>query len=304
MGVRSKSRAVVIWGVLIALALGEIAIRLVGAELPPVSTWPTAEAEMKYHDIVLEGRDPDLVIVGSSFMEAAIDPERLTSIAEGYNLAMPFTSVETMDWWLREVVFPRTEPTTIVIGVRTWRAVEETDAHLVSAFTSASNEWSRSAESWSRLWAARGALGDLDRSLARRNLTSLGLWTDFGHQTGHYERAVPVSQWKKLLPARWDPTSRERWRQLLETATSQVPNVVIVIEPVAASIAPRAADIERFSRDLREIADDQHVMILEPKPEFWGDEMYADGFHFNRVGVLKFTQFMDHALSAPPPVRD
>lgn len=298
MAMRTKRRGVAVWGVLVALALGEIAVRLVGAGLPPVSTWPTAEAEMKYHDLVVEGRDPELVIVGSSFMEAAIDPERLTSIAEGYNLAVPFTSVDTMDWWLREVVFPRTEPTTIVMGIRVWRAVEETETDLVSALTAASNGPSHSIDSWSRLWAARGALGGLDRSLARRSLTRLGLWTDFGHQIGHYERAVPVSQWEKLLPARWDATSRERWRHLLATATDQVSNVVIVIEPVADSIAPRAADVERFSRELAEIAADQDVMILQPEPEFWGDAMYADGIHFNRVGASKFTQFMDRELRA------
>lgn len=295
---RSNSRRVAIWGVLIALALGEVAVRLLGAGLPTVSSWPTIEAEIKYHDLVEESRNPEMVIVGSSFMEAAIDPKRLTSVAEGYNLAMPFTSVDTMDWWLQEVVFPRTEPTTLLIGVRVWRSVEEAEADLVPALAAASNRTSGGTDSWLRLWTARGALGGLDRSLARRSLTLAGLWTDFGHQTVHYHQAVAPSQWNRLLPARWDPTSRERWRHLLVTATGHVSRVVIVIEPVAESIAPRSADIERFTRELADIVTGQDVMILEPEPEFWGDAMYADGIHFNRAGASRFTQFIDRELRA------
>jgi hypothetical protein len=168
MGSVMKRLAVIGLGVLVVLAGAELGLRAAPSLIPDSWYWPTPEAQLKYGHLMEEGRDPSVVLLGSSFLEAAFDPDLDDSDLEIYNLAMPFSSITTMQVWLDEVVSRSTDPRDRDRDPGVERG--DSNRHL-GALAEAIRRTEDNGANEMQLWNLRGALGMLDRSLARERLT-------------------------------------------------------------------------------------------------------------------------------------
>lgn len=285
----------VLVGTVLVLTLGELSLRLAGDAIPLSSAWPTPESELKHRHLVLEGRHPDVVFLGSSFVEAAVDPEQMESGLEAYNLAMPFSSTATIGWWLREVVFEVSEPQVVVVGMPVWTDPDAVEPGVVDALATAASH-SQSHREGLRLWQALGAFGQMDQSLARERLIGAGVLTDFGYQTAYANATVQRSSWERRRAGALTGGAKDELGSLLQAARHGARHVVMMVEPLASSIAPDSKDLDMFVADLRDVARESGATFWEPPRIFWQDDNYVDGVHFDARGASKFTQFVDGEL--------
>lgn len=283
-------------GVLIVLVAAELTVRLSADWLPGTSDWPTPEAELKYHQLTQGGLDPDVVFLGSSFVEAAIDPGQFTSSLDGYNLGMPFTNMETMGSWLETVVFPETDPAVVVIGREVWRDPNPPDVDFVSAMQVALARDQTRQTAWLQMWARRGMLTNYDRSLARDRLASSGLWTNRGHQTAYYDVSTPSEDWAKFSTATFTTGEAALLRELIDAAASDSSIVVILVEPVASGTGVNRSSVQGFVTELRAFTEGLGAVVWEPPAKFWRNDQFVDGVHFDREATSSFTAYVDEML--------
>jgi hypothetical protein len=294
MGSVMKRLAVIGLGVLVVLAGAEIGLRATPRLIPDLWYWPTPESQLKYGHLMEEGRDPSVVLLGSSFLEAAFDPDLDDSDLEIYNLAMPFSSITTMQVWLDEVVSRSTDPLVIVIGIPVWS--EGTRIGISGALVEAIRRTEDNGANEMQLWNLRGSLGMLDRSLARERLTRTNFWTESGHQTGYRNRVDDRSQWRPRGQASMESTDRAELARLLTMAKRSADHVVILIEPLAESVAPPAPMVERYVGEVMEVAAENGVEVWEVPPEFWDDANFVDGVHFDAGATDTFSDYLGRRL--------
>jgi hypothetical protein len=294
MGTVMKRLAVIGLGILAVLGGAELGLRAAPSLLPDSWYWPTAEAQLKYGHLIEEGRDPFVILLGSSFLEAAFDPDIDGSDLEIYNLAMPFSSTSTMQTWLDEVVLESTDPRLIVIGIPVWSEGPRID--ISGALAEAIQRTEENGDNEMQLWNLRGALGMLDRSLARERLTRTRFWTESGHQTGYRERVADRSQWRPAGRASMESTDRSELARLLAVAKRNASEVVILIEPLAESVAPPTPKVERYVDEVKEIAAEVGVEVWEVPTHFWDDVNFVDGVHFNAGATDAFSNYLGRRL--------
>lgn len=282
-------------GILLVLGAAELAVRASPDLVPDSWYWPTAEAEMKYRHLATEGRDPHVIILGSSFMEAAVDPDLISGI-EVYNMAMPFSSFGAMRVWLEEVIFLKSDPEAILIGLPVW-SDRGPEVDISDALSKAIARTEETDDSSLRLWSLRGALGLMDRSLARGRLTENELWTQSGHQIGYRQWSADRSTWRRRAPAVMDSEKRVALARLIEEATSSEDEVYLLIEPIAALVGPSQVMVERYVDDIRAIAREAGVDVWEAPMWFWDDDNYVDGIHFNAGATSSFSDFVGDRIS-------
>lgn len=283
-------------GLIVVLVAAEASLRLAEDQLPGTSDWPTPESELKYHQLMEEGLDPDVVFLGSSFVEAAIDPGQFEPGLEGYNLAMPFTNMETMESWLQAVVFPETDPAVIVLGREVWRDPNPPDVDFVSAMQQALARDQTRQHAWLEMWAHRGMLASYDRSLARDRFVSSGSLTNRGHQTAYYDVSSPSEDWGRLSRTTFDDDEARLLRELVGVAGSHASTVVVLIEPVAVSTGVTRSSVSGFVSDLRSFAEDLGAVVWEPPAAFWRDDQFVDGIHFNQAATSSFSAYVDEMV--------
>lgn len=296
MGVRVRAFVLLLIGFFGALFAGEFGLRAFDEELPDPSDWPTAESEFKYHQLIEDGRDMEAVFLGSSFIEAGIDPEQFSSGLEAYNLGMPFSSIETTRFWLEDVVFPRADPRFVVLGIPVWQGPDSPETSLTSALKRAEERDSVRTFSGLKLWQERGALGTLDMRLARERLLSSQPWTESGHQTAYWHGRVDRGDWQVRSPARFETVSVAGLSDLTTLVQAEGAQLVLLVEPVAHSIAPEEGATKSFLSALMVFAEEHNSLVVQPPSEFWEDDKYVDGVHFNGPAAVEFSHFVDRAI--------
>lgn len=279
-------------GFLIALGVGELGMITFSDRLPEAARFPTPEGEVKFNDLVVEGRDVEVVALGSSSLEAALDPRQLSSSMSAYNLAMPFTDLATMRVWLSEVVFERMRPEMVLIGLRQWEGADPVS--IEDSTRRALHDTGR--KSGSHLLASRGSLASLDRWAARERLLAANHWTYDGHQTAYYEVDRTAEEWSVLGPAVLTAAESSSLQSLIAMIRANDAEPVLVIEPLAES---RIGDIEGRNKYLRAVGD----LARRSGVPLWGlpamlqdPSLYVDGLHVTREGVAAYTSHIAERL--------
>jgi hypothetical protein len=121
---------------LAVLALAEVGARVVAARVAPPVTWDSPDTQDKAAQIVrIQERygGAGVVFLGSSIVNAGIDPERFAATVPGvaYNAGIPGASAGTWRLWANDVVYPYLCPAVVVIGV-TVRDVNDNAPGVVS----------------------------------------------------------------------------------------------------------------------------------------------------------------------------
>ena len=109
-------------GALGALLVCEAMARVLAQQLPPPSGWPSREMQAQVARIEEVERDGGvcLAFLGSSTIEAAIDPEVLTAYLghDGWYVAwVAGANALLLEPWTAEIVVPKLEPEYVVIGL-------------------------------------------------------------------------------------------------------------------------------------------------------------------------------------------
>lgn len=177
---RSWARTVVVF--LAVLLVIEVGLRIAEPQLPKPLSWPTEKMQEKYEQMSAmadAGETADIAFVGSSTVFDGINPllvsEELSGVTT-YNAGITGAiSPRTWRWWTNEVVLPRLQPDTVVVGVGTvdlnsaipdgfWQLVTGSPAYD-QVQGNLSSEVEQTATEWSALFRLRTVLREPVRLL-------------------------------------------------------------------------------------------------------------------------------------------
>lgn len=282
-----------------ALLVADLVLAGIDPDLPPVSSFPTPESEVKFEQVTSAELHPEVVFLGSSFTEAAVDPDLLRPEIESYNLAMPFTDLETMEVWLREVVLPA-DPDLVVLTFPVWGDMGSgTDGVSEALARSITADQRRTGRSW--LVEHAGSLSVMDRSLARQRLLAADLWTDSGHQTGYADKVGDSDTWAPRGREKLDAAEASRLLELIELAQAHGSEVVVIIEAVAPAIAPPEEHVLELIADIDALVAPLSVPVWSTPAGVLDDRMFVDGVHLNRDGTTVYSEFVKRMTLALRP---
>jgi hypothetical protein len=289
----SRLSSVVI-GVVLALCLAEIGLRLLSHELPSGSDWPTAEMEVKYQQLSANS-DIEVVFLGSSMTEAALDPVEFAAasgLGTTYNSALPFSSPFSNEFWLETVVLEMVDPRLVVIGLPSWSGGDsaESDPVLSRMRTAAAN--ADSGTQGLALLRHAGVLSEWDARSAGIRLRRL--MTDLGHQTAYYDRSIEDSIPLDLPfgPPEMPQQEADAVRRMIDSLSEADIQSLVLIEPGRHPGDDGTVDYDRYIESMLEYSDYWGVPVLDSFHEDWDRSLFADPAHFNSRGTLAFTEYL------------
>lgn len=322
------------------MLLAELAVRAFSDGLPEAPpAWGLWETQDKLAVIDrLAGRGgADVVLIGSSMMEVAADPARI-SLALGrtrpvFNAAVLGATSRMFAWWADEIVVPRLRPSTVVIGVGS-REVNDNGASFVFDTTRSSrgakiatgragflDRLNEVAAEWSYLVRYRSVLrkpyslfaGDpvADFVGQRIQVTDLGAPRDI-------RRLAPETY--EVRKAFRDAVGSRAYRDFsvggreLEALSHLVARlrslrieVVLVKMPVtedAIRLHPRGmVDYRAFDRAIEAFAEDRGLQLLDLDTPFGDLDEFSDPHHLNSRGRARFTELLAAHLARLPASR-
>ena len=287
----------VLSGILAVLLVAEVAVRLVGRDLPATSGWPSVSTEVKAKQLGDISGGPPLLIIGSSVTEAGIDPVLLDpgAAAASYNSSFPFFSPAAAEVWL-ERFFPSWDGVeTLVVGLPSWPPPEIEDDRMAAALAEVPPEGSTP---FSALWDLRGIVPNLDEVLLRELTIEAGHWTDQGHQQFYYDISGGTfeGEVEPFGESRMNEAQAEALRRIVQRAEDSGLEVLIVIEPGDFPGEASQQSIDEYRAWLAELAADMGVKLRDANDVEWLASDFADHTHPNRAGTVKFTTWLGDLL--------
>lgn len=293
----------VLLGLVVALGFAEIAIRAM-EPLPVPSTWPTPETQLKARQMSTLDGPVDVLFVGSSITEAAVDPTLVVNggITSAYNAAAPFMDPPAIEIWLRDVAVPLTMPSFVVIGLTPW---PPSDSHIqddvVAGLDRAVSRPSlgESDHASFALWRNRGVFADFDYLLDQLLLAESGLWTDLGHQTGYHDlpRDFTAGLPRVVGARRMSGPDEVALRRSVGQLQSHSVEVILMIEPTSDRDVEASQATAGYIAWLEELASDLGVELWDMYSITWPDSLYTDNDHFNAEGTEQFSALVGERLS-------
>jgi hypothetical protein len=286
-------------GILCALLAGELVMRAIEQDLPRSSPWPTAETEVKYTQLAQIGDQVEVVFLGSSATEAAVDPE-LFSVLSGrrvvYNAALPFSTPLSNEAWLDEVVLDWASPAVVIIGMPAWPAhtTAENDPLRVGIQEADDLVSDPGVGRSVSLLRNKGVLADWDQRLAREASSGSDLMTSLGHQTGYYHLSNQslAGRFPPFGAPRMSSENEEAMRRSVDTLTQAGRVVVLMIEPGRYPGEVSKSDTTEYLDSLEDLGRDLRVPVWDTYSERWNPDHFVDEAHFNQEGTVAFTSYL------------
>jgi hypothetical protein len=283
-------------GALVMVALGETAVGLFEPELPPASIWPTPETQIKQGQMS-HIESIDVVFLGSSITEAAVDPAALRETAGTglvYNAALPFSTPFSNELWLDDVILRRFDPSLVVIGLPAWESAATPDSDPLLAGIQAALDYQQGHQWTDRfaLFRNSGVASEWDQRRARETLADSGSLTDLGQQTGYLDRHLGDSTPLELPTANTEMSDQEAdaiGRMITRLSGLGIASAVM-IEPGHYPGSSSEVDEDGYIASVQTHASEWGVPIWDTYHMGWPDSMFADKAHFNRLGTAAFTQ--------------
>jgi hypothetical protein len=292
---RSRVIAVVV-GVVLTLGMAEGLMRILDSRLPTGSAWPSIESEAKFEGLRAFS-EADVVFLGSSITEAAIDPVELTEgsrIDSAYNSGIPFSTPYSNEWWLNEVVLRQTKPDMVVLGLTAWSGGLGPDRDpLLDKFEEAIGSDDRSGIA---LLEHAGLLSEWDsRSADSRARDSL---TEMGHQTGYYDRSIEDATPLELPfgPSEMPRAEAEAVGRMIDRLREEGIQPLVMVEPGRYPGDNGGIDYDRYIDSVLSHEVEWGVPVLDTFHMRWDRDLFADLAHFNRRGTQEFTSLMAQTI--------
>lgn len=282
-------------GIVAMVVLAEMVMRIVGPQMPEASIWPTVETDIKSEQLTELGTEPELLLIGTSATEAALDPVRLEALTglSAYNSAFPFSSPLSHEIWLNEVVPADWAPRLLVIGMQPSPPDEIATGLMVEGLQKAVRDRVvGDLFGWSALARRRGVLADWDQLSSWDHLEKSGYMTSLGHQTGYYDRLI-TSEASEVSAGRNELSAEQTAAlgRIIQSSRDAGLEVVILVEPVFGMRSSRA-DTAAYISWLEEQARSWGIPVWNAHDLEWDDELWADEHHFNRAGTEAFTRYV------------
>lgn len=289
-------------GLASAVGLAELGLRAVGDGLPESSDWPTAEAHMKSQQLEDLRGDVQVLFIGSSATEAGVDPElieRATGLST-YNSAMPFMTPAAYEVWLSEVALEHIQPSLVLIGLPVWTFEGTGDPLAEGLRTAVDGDLLDDLSTSSSLLARRGVFADWDRLAARRDLLEEAHITEFGHQTGYYDKVSGEFDGLDWVGSDTRLSSHQlaALKTVVEIAVTSGAHPVIVIEPSRRPGDGLSSRVLGYTRWLRALASEWGVEIWDAYSIDWEPTLFADDVHFNRAGTTAYSRYLADQIKA------
>ena len=286
----------VVVGVILTVGIAEASLRVFDDRLPPRTNWPTVETDFKFQRLN-ELAEADVVFLGSSITEAAIDPVQLAQqsrVGSAFNSGLPFSTPFSNEWWLDEVVLGRLEPAIVVIGLTAWSG-DLGPAHdpLLSAFEGA---MAADGESSMALLENAGVLSEWDSRMT--DAGARALLTDRGHQTGYYDRSIDDAPALQLPhgSAEMPQGEAETVGRMIDQLNQDGIEAIVLIEPGRYPGDDGTIDYERYIESVVTHEAEWGVTVVDTFHMDWKRDWFADLAHFNRRGTEEFTEFMARTI--------
>lgn len=286
----------VLVGIALTLAAAEGVVRVIGDGLPTGTRWPSVETDVKFHQLS-DLTEADVVFLGSSITEAAIDPVVLveeSGIDSAFNSGIPFSTPFSNEWWLNQVVLSSLRPELVVIGLTPWSggAGVSGDPLLPGLRSAPSTEKAH----WSALVERAGLLSEWDtRSTEDRTRDFI---TDLGHQTGYYDRSIDDAQPLDLSfgPSVMPQDEADAVGRMIERLTVEGIETMVLIEPGRYPGDDGSFDYDHYIESILTHAEDWAVPVVDTFHMDWERDMFADLAHFNRRGTEEFTSYIARTI--------
>lgn len=300
--------------------LAELWLRVTWSRLN-LRDWPNWETENKVRamDRLARRGGAAIVTVGSSMVQAAVDPQMLSTLFGGerpaFNAALNGATARTLELWIRHVVVPRLHPDIVVFG---FNSIEMNDNSLVAQRI---YDQFRNARPWRRLEdqgrLRRRLLFRLERASYlvrfRRYLRRRARFESKKRREGHdvsdlgYLRGVGVFEWRSYGIRE---QQRRIWGEALQDYSSGGHEfealgrmidylrgvsigVLLVRMPITEDwirLHPREhLDYEGFERSIEEFVPNLGVPFVDLMPGFTSLDDFVDPVHLSPSGKQRFT---------------
>jgi len=290
----------VAFGVILALAMAEGGLRAFEDRLPVSTDWPTIETGVKY-ELLRQLPEADVVFLGSSITEAAIDPREFvdaSGVGSAFNSGIPFSTPFTNEWWLNEVVLESVEPNLVVIGVTPWSGGQRAEHDpLLAALRLATVSRDDSQDPPSALLGQAGLLSEWDRRMADETVKAH--LTDLGHQTGYYERSIDDATpfGVPTGPSEMPEEEAHAVDRMVDILSERGIEAIVLIEPGRSPGDDGTMDYEGYIASVLRHEDEWGVPVLDTFNQGWDRSLYADLAHFNRLGTESFTSYVAQTIT-------
>ncbi|MGH8951753.1 MAG: hypothetical protein ACRDX9_10035 [Acidimicrobiia bacterium] len=283
----------IVLGALLALVAAELGLRVVDEGLPVGTDWPSIETDMKYHQL-LGLPEADVVFLGSSITEAAVDPVEFAAISgtgTAFNSGIPFSTPFSNEFWLEQVVLPNVQPDLVIIGLTAWSGggSRENDPLLLGLQAAMEAE---GATSPFALIEYAGVLSEWNSRSANDRVRDF--LTDLGHQTAYYERSIHDAAPLDLPFGPIDMPKEEidAVQRMIDRLAVDDIEAMVYIEPGRYPGDNGTVDYDRYIDSILEHSDDWGVPVIDSFHQDWELSWFADLAHFNRQGTEAFTAYM------------
>jgi hypothetical protein len=320
----------------LVLTVAELGVRTIEPDLPAPASWGNPFADLKTEQLTeraAPGRGPtEVVLVGSSVVNAGLDPTRLASAAGEpdlavYNAALPSFPPEQWPSWIVEVVQPTLGPSVVVLGVSI-RDLNGTTADLVheSRF--------RDSVGFRRATGRAGGLERLDATVSERSalvrhraalrrpgsvvartrgeevegwprleVDADGRYLGFDDDDSHRPRPDRLDGLRDGIlrdfragGLRLDAVARvvDGLRDAgVEVALLRMPAMNDVL--VDGEVVPRA-EAARFDELLRDLAADRGLAFVDASELDDRPELFSDEYHLRARGVAELSDLVGRQL--------
>lgn len=319
-------------GTVVVLTVAEILLRSAAPRLRPLSEWRNWEMHHKVaalDDLAAEG-GASVVAVGSSMVNAAVDPDLLSQLTgrvrPAFNGALNGFSMRLLELWTLRIVIPRVHPDIVVIG-------------LGSGEVNGGNTVARqlldtllTSQAWGELTGDGTLFARVIRWVEKRSflmryrrfLGKAALFQPDPYQRAGMCRRLGLLRW--FLIFRYRPYMIEDrqlliWKEVLneyEVSAEEIAALGRLIDGLrAAGVTPLLVqmpctkdcfdlhpqgrdDFERFESALDSVARQRHVPYPDLKASFSSIEEFADPVHLNGEGQARFTSLLADVIAEPP----
>jgi hypothetical protein len=319
---------VAVASVVVLLGATEVALRAVRSKLRPLTDWDNWEVHHKVAaiDDLAVSAGASVVVVGSSTMNAGVDPDMLSRELKwsrpAFNAAVNGAGIRLLELWTMKIIVPRLRPDVVVIGLgtgelngnnliakRLLNTMERSPAWRALVAGSQGHRLLDRIRSKLLLIRYRRFLGrrsmfqadPFQRGTACRRLGLLRFFLVFRYREYQIEDKQ-LEIWREALNdyaiGDDDITSLHR---LISGLRAAGVTPLIVRTPAApdwVGLHPHGdADVERFDAVIASAAKIDGVAFVDLAPRFPTLEDYADPVHVNGRGQERFTAFLATAIA-------
>lgn len=307
--------------VALLLLVAELGTRAISDELPTPMRWGSAEEQVKADDLHrLSDRPGGTVFLGSSMMDAAVDPAQFSGEAgtpePAYNAALLGADTRIMRLWAQALVEPVADPSVVVVGISCREVTVEAaqDAQLAQFVDSrAMRERLGTMHTLDRVDDAVGSVSALVRhrvelreplNLTGRERRSNDEFTigPEGRDEHFLDRTYPPPDKLEEVLYRPDVSSLDIADDKVDALSGLVDDleaggakVWVVNMPITQDFVeymptPSEQNKRRCWDLLEATATSAGVEYLEAG--VWDKELFADPIHLNREGSRRFTSWL------------